>query len=181
MWKRFWQEWGRDLLIAVAVALFFRAEVVEARVIPTESMVPTVLVGDRILAEKIIYRFTGAQRGDIIVFDPPFDQKSSNAVLAELGLEEDYLKRVIGLPGDVVEVKGGKVMVNGDTLTEPYLNGAPTYRYGPVTVPEGKLFVLGDNRNHSYDSHYWGFVDESAVRSRAVVRWWPLNRIGMLK
>ncbi|HYG57033.1 MAG TPA: signal peptidase I [Symbiobacteriaceae bacterium] len=180
MLKRFWHEWGRDILIGLAIALFFRAQVVEARVVPTESMVPTVQAGDRIFAEKVLYHFTGPRRGDIIVFDPPFDQ-SSNALLGQLGLEDDYLKRVIGLAGDTVEVKGGQVLVNGKPLKEPYIAAPPAYRYGPVTVPEGKLFVLGDNRNNSFDSHSWGFVEEESVRSRAVLRWWPLNRIGLLK
>jgi len=180
MLKSFWREWGRELLIALVLALLIRAEVAEARRVPTPSMVPTVQPGDRLLAEKLFYRFTGPNRGDIIVFLPPFEEEGT--VLEQfLGLEEDYLKRVIGLPGDTVAVKGGKVIVNGEPLVEPYIQAPPNYVMQQITVPEGKLFVLGDNRNNSYDSHSWGLLDQSAVRSRAVFRFWPLNRMGLVK
>lgn len=177
MLKSFWESWGRELLIALVIALFVRAEVAEARKVPTPSMVPTVLPGDRLLAEKIFYRFSGPHRGDIVVFTPPFAQEKSY-VEAFLGLQEDYLKRVIALPGETVEVRNGQVLVNGSPLEEPYLAAGTRYTMAAVTVPEGKLFVLGDNRNHSYDSHLWGLLDMDAVHSRAFFRFWPLDRIG---
>ncbi|HEY3364458.1 MAG TPA: signal peptidase I [Symbiobacteriaceae bacterium] len=179
MLKRFWDSWGRELLVAVLIGLFIRAEVAEARVVPTPSMVPTVLPGDRLLAEKLVYRFTGPHRGDIIVFRPPLSDENSR-LLSTMGLEDDFLKRVIGLPGDKVEIRDGKVLINGTPLTEPYIAAPPNYVFGPKVVPPGQLFVLGDNRNNSYDSHAWGFLDESAVRSRAVVRFWPPSRIDVL-
>jgi signal peptidase I len=165
------KEWGRDLTIAVLLALVLKAGVADAREVPTPSMVPTVMPGDRIFVERAVVHFTGLSRGDIVVFTPPPQVMS----------EEDYLKRVIGLPGDTVEVKNGQVLVNGRVLVEPYIAEAPKYPYGPVIVPEGKVFVLGDNRNQSYDSHSWGLLDESAIHGRAWVRYWPLDRLGLLE
>lgn len=162
------KEWGRDLMVAVALALVLKAGVADARVVPTPSMVPTVLPGDRVFMERIVVRFTGLNRGDIVVFTPPIPS------------EDDYLKRVIGLPGDTVEVRGGQVRITGAVLSEPYLQEAPRYTYGPIKVPEGKVLVLGDNRNQSYDSHSWGLLDISAVHGRAWIRYWPLNRAGLL-
>lgn len=177
MWKRFWESWGRELLVALLLALVIRAEVAEARRVPTPSMVPTVLPGDRLLAEKLVYRFTGPKRGDIVVFTPPFAAEKS-ALVELLGLGEDYLKRVIALPGETVEVRKGQVLINGEPLQEPYILATPRYTLPEMTVPEGKLFVLGDNRNESYDSHMWGLLDSESVHSRAVFRYWPLNRFG---
>lgn len=180
MLKEFWRGWGKELLVALVLALLIRAGVAEARMVPTPSMVPTVLPGDRLLAEKMLYRFTTPRRGDIIVFAPPFAPEQGR-LASFLGLEEDYLKRVIGLPGETVEIRDGQVLVNGVALDEPYIKEAPTYEAPPVIVPAGHLFVLGDNRNQSYDSHAWGTVELSAVRSRAIFRFWPLNRIGLVR
>lgn len=177
--QRSWISWGKEIFIAVLVAVIIRAGVAEARVVPTPSMVPTVQPGDRLLVEKIAYRFTGPSRGDIIVFEPPFGLPAS-FLQKMTGMEDDYLKRVIGLPGDTLEVKNGQVLVNGQPLVEPYIQEAPQYVMQPVKVPEGKLFVLGDNRNNSNDSHAWGFLDVSAVHGRAVARFWPLNRVSAL-
>lgn len=180
MLKEAWRGWGKEILLALVLALVIRAGVAEARRVPTPSMEPTVLPGDRLLAEKIVYRFTGPKRGDIIVFAPPFAPEQG-AVASFLGLEEDYLKRVIALPGETVEIRDGQVLIDGVPLDEPYIKEAPTYEAPPVTVPEGQLFVLGDNRNQSYDSHAWGTLGMDAVRSRAVFRFWPLNRIGLVR
>jgi signal peptidase I len=170
--RRFFKEgWGRDLSVALVLALVLKASVADARVVPTPSMVPTVQVGDRLFVEKVVMKVTGLKRGDVIVFTPPPQTAS----------EDDYLKRLIGLPGETVSVHDGKVYINGQPLDEPYIKEAPTYTYGPITVPEGKVLVLGDNRNQSYDSHAWGLLDESEVHGRAWIRYWPLNRIGLLK
>ena len=168
MLKRFWRDWMKELLVALALALVIRAGIAEASIVPTTSMVPTVLPGDRVFSEKFAFRFTGLHRGDIVIFTPPFQSP------------DDFMKRVIGLPGETVAVHDGKVWVNGAPLSEPYIREAPRYIYGPVTVPPGKILVLGDNRNVSYDSHAWGLLDIAAVHGRSVFRYWPLRRAGPL-
>lgn len=167
-WVDHIKEWAKDIAIALAIGLVLKGSVADARMVPTPSMVPTVQVGDRIFVEKVILKFTGIKRGDIIVFTPPVPST------------DDYLKRVIGLPGETVEVKDGQVYINGEPLAEDYLAEAIRYKYGPVTVPEGKVLVLGDNRNYSEDSHRWGMLDQSAIHGRAWLRYWPLNRAGTL-
>lgn len=166
--RLFWQDWGKDLLIAAALAMVLRAFVIEAKVVPSGSMLPTIQLGDKLVVEKISYRFHPPERGDIITFRPPFPSSS------------DLIKRVIGLPGETVEVRDGKVFINGQPLDEPYVQEPPAYEYGPVTIPEGKILVLGDNRNYSYDGHEWGLLDLEAVKGRAFVRYWPLSRAGAL-
>lgn len=168
-WRQHALEWVRDLGVALGLALLLRASVADAREVPTPSMVPTIVPGDRVMVERVVMHFTGLNRGDIVVFTPPVPSS------------DDYLKRVIGLPGDTVEVRAGKVYVNGAALNEPYLQEAPRYKYPAVTVPEGKIFVLGDNRNDSFDSHSWGLLDLSSVHGRAWIRYWPLNRMGTLE
>jgi signal peptidase I len=98
--------------------------------------------------------------------------------LAKQNFHDAFIKRVIGLPGDKVEVKGGRVFINDQALRESYIAEDPQYQYGPVTVPQDAYLVLGDNRNNSYDSHYWGFVPRDRIIGRAVVRFWPMNRLG---
>ncbi len=180
MLGQIWKQWGKELLVGLLVAFLIHAEVADARFVPTPSMAPTVMPGDRLLTEKVLVRLTGVRRGDIIVFKSPFTKQEA-LIKRVLGLHGDFLKRVIGLPGDKVEVRGGQVLINGQPLHEPYILSAPKYDYGPVTVPEGKLFVLGDNRNNSLDSHIWGFLDMEDVQARVILRIWPLNRVGRLQ
>lgn len=168
MARRLWRDWIKEILIALALALVIRAGIAEASVVPTPSMAPTVQPGDRVFSEKFVFRFTGLHRGDIVIFTPPVPSP------------DDFMKRVIGLPGETVAVHDGKVWINDQPLNEPYIKDKPTYTYGPVTVPPGKLLVLGDNRNVSYDSHAWGLLDISAVHGRSIFRYWPLDRIGLL-
>jgi signal peptidase I len=160
--------WVKEILFAFGIWLLVTTAVGEARVVPSESMEPTIEIGDRLWTDKLLLRFEPVQRGDIVVFDPPIKS------------DDPYIKRVIGLPGDKVEVRQGTVFVNGTALKEPYEAEKPAYIFGPVTVPQGKYLMLGDNRNESYDSHYWGFVDASKIKSRAVFRFWPLSRLGRL-
>ncbi len=146
----------------------------EARGIPSGSMLPTLEINDRILINKGIYRFKKPQRGDIIVFNP-------TAALRQQNFKDAFTKRVIGLPGEKVEIKkNGKVYINDRVLQEDYIKELTDNPYMPVVVPENSYFVLGDNRNNSYDSRYWGFVPEENIIGKATKRYWPLNRIGNL-
>lgn len=158
---------------AAILAIGIRACVAEARYIPSESMLPTLEIDDRLIIEKISYRLRKPERGDVVVFRP-------TDVLKEQNFKEAFIKRVIGIPGDIIEVKNSEVYVNGEQLTEEYINEAPSYEYGPVEVPQGQYFVLGDNRNNSLDSHYWGFVPIENLIGRAAIRFWPPNRLGPL-
>jgi len=151
------------LVFFVSVFVFFSVKKGGFFYTDTRSMEPTILPGDRIVLVK-----TGIlKRSDIIIFKNP---ENTEAYL---------VKRVIGLPGDLLEVTGGQLYRNGKPPDEPYLKESfIVYRYGPVRVPAGKLFVLGDNRNNSSDSSVWGFLPSEDLRGRVVFRYWPLNRLG---
>ena len=161
------------VILAVAFVLVFgfvRPFVLEAFRIPSESMVPTLLVGDRVFVNKFIYRFTEPERGDVVVFE------SVN------GGEEDLIKRVVGVAGDEVEVRNGTLLVNGEAREEPYLNRNLPFNdsYGPSEVPEGHVFVMGDNRANSADSRVFGPLPIENIEGEAFVRFWPPLRIGSL-
>jgi signal peptidase I len=168
-----WVEALKTIGLSAILAMGIRHFVAEARYIPSGSMLPTLQINDRLIVDKLMYRFSDPQRGDIVVFSP-------TDALEKQNFKDAFIKRTIGLPGETVEVKGGTVYINGTPLREQYLDEKPSYHYGPVTVPEGQYLVLGDNRNNSYDSHYWGFVPRENIIGRAVIRFWPLNRIGDL-
>jgi signal peptidase I len=158
-WKRF----VLDLLetVGLALILFVIINAVSARVrVDGSSMLPTLRDGEFVLVNKLAYRLGSPTRGDIIVF-----RSTTEADL-------DLIKRVVGLPGDRVTIGGGHVSVNGQTLTETYINAAPNYN-GEWRVPEGDLFVLGDNRNDSSDSHMWGYLPEQNVIGKALLIYWP--------
>ena len=163
----------KTLFTAFILAIGIRTLVAEARYIPSSSMEPTLEINDRLIIEKISYRFKTPQRGDVVVFSPTDTLKEQN-------FKDAFIKRVIGLPGETIEVRGGKVYVNGQPIREKYIDEAPEYTYGPETVPEDQYLVLGDNRNNSYDSHYWGFVPRKNLIGRAIVRFWPFDRLGSL-
>ena len=136
-------------------------------------MRPTLEVNDRLIIEKLSYLFREPIRGDVIVFNPTESLKAEN-------FKDAFIKRIIGLPGEIVEVKTGKVYVNGKKISEEYIFEAPDYNYGPSRIPEDEYLVLGDNRNNSYDSHYWGFVPKKKIIGKAFVRFWPFDRLGSL-
>jgi signal peptidase I len=180
------------ILLAFALALLLKTFVVQAFYIPSGSMETTLMPGDRVLVEKVFYH---PNHGDIIVFEDPHpgDQPDRGIVGGFLhwlsqGLgfsqpvDEDFIKRVIGLPGDTVELRNGKLYVNGHRVAQPYLSGERDLRdYGPKKVPAGSLFVLGDNRLNSNDSRFGlGFVPEDRVIGKAFVLIWPPSRIGWL-
>jgi signal peptidase I len=162
------------LTVLVAFVLVFgvvRPFVIEAYRIPTESMVPTLEVGDRILANKFIYHFTDPKKGDIIVFDSVDEED-----------DQTLVKRVVGLAGDEIQVEDGVLFVNGEAQNEPYLNQELPFRgsYGPTEVPEGHIFVMGDNRGNSADSRVFGPLPLENVKGEAFVRFWPISKIGPL-
>ena len=168
-------ELTRTIGLSIVLALGIRTFVAEARWIPSESMVPTLKINDKLIVDKLSYHFTDPQRGDIVVFSPTENIKKENP-----NLKDAFIKRIIGLPGDKVEVKGQRVYINDQPLQEKYIEAPPNYQFGPVTVPANSYLVLGDNRNNSHDSHFWGFVPRDNIIGRAVVRFWPPNRIGEL-
>jgi signal peptidase I len=192
------REFALLTIAALAIAIVLKTFVVQAFYIPSVSMVPTMQVGDRILVNRLAYRFGDIERGDVIVFaDPTPDASHDRGIVGGLvhflaqgvGVvrpdDDDFIKRVIGVPGDVVEMRGGTVYVNGAPLDEPYVNqeDLSTADLPPTSVPDGMLFVMGDNRNHSGDSRYQppaglGFVPIDRVIGKAVVIIWPPSRIG---
>ena len=182
------REYFESIVVAVILALFIRTFVVQAFKIPTGSMEPNLLVGDHLLvnkfvcapvaypAERALLPMRELRRGDIVVFKFPEDP------------ERDFIKRVIGLPGDTLELRNREVYVNGQKLTEPYAHylfpvgesGEATSfdvreRYGPVTVPDGHYFMMGDNRDNSQDSRYWGFLPAHYVKGRALTIYWSFE------
>jgi signal peptidase I len=173
---QWWQKWSENitiLVVALGLALFIRTFVAEPRYIPSESMLPTLEIGDRLIVEKLSYYTHPPQRGDIIVFAPP-------SQLQEQGYLEDqaFIKRVIGLPGNTIEVKNGHVYVDRQLLIEPYIAEAPNYAMSPMVVPTDRLFVMGDNRNNSNDSHVWGFLPTANIIGHACFRFWPIENLG---
>ncbi|MGD1853546.1 MAG: signal peptidase I [Leptolyngbyaceae cyanobacterium] len=172
-----WVEGLQTIGLSVALALGIRQFVAEARYIPSESMKPTLLVNDRLVIEKLSYRFQEPQRGDIVVFWPPSE-------ILPAGQKDAFIKRIVGLPGDTVEVTEGVVLINGEAQEESYIQSPPTYEQDPLTIPADSYFVLGDNRNASYDSHAWDistpFVPEEQIIGKAVIRFWPPTRVGGL-
>ena len=162
----FWRDLIETIFMAVVLFLLLNAATSRVRVYNI-SMQPTLHEGNLLVVNKLAYKLGEPKRGDIIVFH------------YQGTVTEDYIKRVIGLPGDVVKVGGGIVRVNGQVITEPYIAELPGYT-GTWKVPEGEIFVLGDNRNHSSDSHDWGFVQQEWVVGKAIIIYWPLDRIRVL-
>lgn len=169
-------EWVAVIVGAVLVALLIKTFVVQAFRIPSESMVPTLEMGDRVLVNKLSYDAHDLNRGDVVVFSRP-------ATLPG-GPDEpkDLIKRVIGLPGDELLTRDGELYVNDQLLEEPYLpEGTPTYGIDePLTVPEGEVLVLGDNRENSSDGRVFGTIPQDTIIGRAFMIMWPPGRIGAL-
>jgi len=159
------------LLVSFALVFgFVRPFVMEAFWIPSGSMIPTLEIGDRVLVNKFIYRFTEPKRGDIVVFTSVDNPK------------EDLIKRVVGVPGDKIAVRGGKLFLNGEPQKEPYTNKKLPDRsfFARTTVPKGHVFVMGDNRGNSADSRVFGPLPKKNIEGEAFLRFWPPDRIGLL-
>ncbi len=174
---------------AILIAFVIKTFVAQAFYIPSGSMIPQLAVGDRVVVSKIAYRLHDPRRGDIVVFDapgqvapkehPPLPQRVFKSILESVGLStpstEEYIKRVIGLPGEKVEGRDGRVFVDGRELVEPYLPRGPTTRdFAPIVLEEGHLWVMGDNRENSSDSRVFGPIDQSTIVGRAFVKVWPI-------
>jgi signal peptidase I len=175
----FWQSVRENLLvvlIAIVIAVVIRTYIAEPRFIPSESMLPTLDLGDRLVVEKVSYHFHPAQHGDIVVFEPPPALQSQGGYTPD----QAFIKRVIATAGDTIAVEGGRVYLNGQSLQEPYIFEAPHYTLRPVTVPSDRVFVMGDNRNNSNDSHVWGFLPQSNIIGRAIFRFYPFSRLGQV-
>jgi signal peptidase I len=183
------------MVLAIGLAVLFKTFLVQAFYIPSGSMEETLEISDRVLVEKVSYRFGEVSRGDIVVFirdDELLPEESGNPVsrlfgeLAEaVGLvppsERDFIKRVVGVPGDRIACRDGRVVRNDQVLAEPYLAPGTVTDCEPVTVPAGQLFVMGDNRGNSQDSRVFGPIHRADVVGRAFVRLWPPNRAGWLR
>lgn len=196
--KRLLREYAEAIIIALIAALIIRAYVIQAFKIPSGSMIPTLLVGDHILVNKFIYGtkipfsdkrllvFKKPERGDIIVFKYPEDPK------------KDFIKRIIAIEDDKIESRDKIIYVNGNKMSEPYIQHTDKSifpqeigsrdNFGPIVIPDDKFFVMGDNRDQSYDSRFWGFVDLKDIKGKALVIYWSwdpddwvrFKRIGML-
>ena len=186
--KPLWREYGEALFVALILALVIRTFVVQAFKIPSESMVKTLLVGDHLLASKFsygikipfthtyIYKGEDPVKGDIIIFEYPNDPSV------------DYIKRIVGTPGDTIEVRNKQLFRNGEPVKESFIRFTEPDRiqpvrdnFGPVTVPADKYFVMGDNRDNSMDSRFWGFVDRSAIRAKAWRIYWSWAGLGDIR
>jgi signal peptidase I len=153
------------ILFAFILAFLIKSFILQISYIPTGSMIPTLNNGEAVLVVRIPYYFREPRRGEIIVFKYP------------LNPSQEYVKRLIGLPGDTIEIKHGNVYVNGELLKEDYVKRKDDYNYGPIKVPKDSYFVLGDNRPVSVDSRSWGFVPKKNLVGQAILLLWPPQRI----
>lgn len=156
-------EWIAVVVVAVVLAYFVNHFIIVNAIVPSSSMETTIMTGDRVIGNRLAYSFSEPERGDIIIFKFPDDESKL------------YIKRLIGLPGETVEIKEGKVFVDGEALDEPYLTVTTEGTFGPYTVPEGHYFMLGDNRNNSADSRYWNntYLAREKIVGKAVFKYWP--------
>jgi len=164
--------------LTFAIAISFRLFVMEPRFIPSLSMYPTFEVGDQLAVEKVTKYFRPYQRTDVVVFRAP---PAFGDYVEARKANEDLIKRIVAVAGDEVRVSKGKTYINGEVAKDPFINGPPNYEFGPVTVPPGMVLVFGDNRNASLDSHIWGFLPQENIIGRAIVKYWPLTRLGLVQ
>jgi signal peptidase I len=165
------KSWLRDILFAFAIAIFIVVFVVQPVKVEGTSMQPRLSDQDRIFVNRFIYRFSDIERGDVVVFWYPRDRSKS------------FIKRVLGIPGDELEIRRGTVYVNGREISEPYLESdfRDHKSFGKVKIPPGQYFVLGDHRNSSNDSRSWGFVDRRLIYGKAIFSYWPVSRVGLVE
>ena len=162
-----------SVVIGNLVQMSIKANVVEAFKIPSGAMLNTLQIGDHIICNKLVYKISETKRGDIVIF--PFPQDPA----------VQYVKRVIGLPGELIEIKNKKIFINGNLLNEPYAinitstilsaGESPRDNMGPIEIPDNQLFLMGDNRDNSYDSRFWGFVNKSEIKGKVIYVYWSWN------
>ena len=182
------------IVIALTLAVVIKTFIVQPFYIPSGSMIPTIEINDRVLVSKLAYRFGTPQRGQIVVFLSPYAphdvqeslvQKVGRNVAEALGIKtaaaDDFIKRIVGLPGETVSIRNNTVYIDGKPLAEPYLPpGTKMADMAPVTIPAGDVWVMGDNRAHSSDSRVFGPIREKDIIGEAIFRIWPLDRLGRL-
>lgn len=180
------------LLAALVVAVLIKTFVIQPFYIPSGSMIPTLLVDDRVMVSKVSYLWGDIERGDVIVFENPyapddpdesFAERAVRATLEALGIRtsasDDLIKRVIALGGETIEIRDNQVLIDGVALDEPYVrDGAIMPDFGPRTIGDAELFMMGDNRNESSDGRVFGPIPVDEVIGKAVLRIWPLDRLG---
>ena len=169
------REYAEALIIAFLLAMLIRTFVIEAFKIPTGSMIPTLMIKDRLIVSKFAYKFDEPERGDVIVFKYPVNPK------------RDFIKRLIAKGGERVEIRGGNIYVDGEMVMMDEIKNKYYYNRGPygaegmiVNVPENHYYVLGDNSNNSTDSRYWGFVPKENLVGKALLVFWPFNRVRLI-
>jgi len=183
--KSFWRESAELMLGALLLAMVGPGAIAETRYIPSASMQPTLEIQDKLVIEKLSDHVGLLNRGDIVVFYMPSMPAPGRfkQTLRQFSLttEIPLIKRVIGLPGETIAVQDNQVMINGQALSEDYLKAAPVYDMPALKIPEGHVFVMGDNRNNSADSHIWGTLPIENITGKALLRFWPPERMGFLQ
>jgi signal peptidase I len=180
------KEWTQSIVIALVLTLIIRTFVVQAFKIPSGSMRPTLMEGDKLFVNKYVYRFNDPERGDIVVFKYPGN--SNNPLESKDEQKKDFIKRVIAFGNETVEIRDGKIFIDGKKLDDPETFGKFYYYnhdpfggpYEKIKVPADSYYVLGDNSANSTDSRFWGFVPKKRLVGKAILRWWPLNRLGKI-
>lgn len=170
----YFREYLLPILIALAIVVVLRMFVLGMYYVPSGSMIPTLEINDRVVATKMSYKLHEPARGDVVVFKYPVNE--------EEGLDTViYVKRCIGLPGETLEIRNNTVYIDGNPLEEDYLNvGTSMPDFGPVTIPEGEYFMMGDNRNDSSDSRVWGTVKDEYLVAKGQLIYWPFDHMGRL-
>ena len=170
----YFKEYLLPIIIALAIVVVLRMFVIGMYYVPSGSMIPTLQINDKVIATKFSYQLHEPERGDVVVFKYPVNE--------EQGLDTViYVKRLIGLPGETLEIKNNTVYINGTPLEEDYVNSNTNMPdFGPVTIPEGEYFMMGDNRNDSSDSRIWDTVKEEYLVAKAQFIYWPFDHMGRL-
>lgn len=163
-------DWAETIVVALVLALIIRAFFLQVFWIPSGSMEPTLDIGDRIVVNKVLYNFRQPKRLEVIVF---------RAVPAMGEEKKDLIKRVVGLPGESLQLKSGIIYINGQPVEEKHPENQDFANFGPLTIPPDSFFVMGDNRPASADSRYWGFLPRKNIIGQAFIRIWPLTKLGL--